>query len=99
MSRRIYLRPEAEVEIRKAADWYDEHGAWLGEAFLDEVARVLEVIRDRPEQYPIVDDDIRKAVLRRFPYVLLYRARDSELVVISCFHTRRDPREWRRRLR
>ncbi len=98
MTRRVYLRPEAEEEIGHAAEWYAERGLELGSAFLDEVSRTIAALQSAPERYPIVDASIRKAVLRRFPYLLLYRATDEEVVVISCFHTRRDPREWRERL-
>lgn len=79
-----------------AATWYEERGPGLGSAYLDEVARVLRVIADSPDHYPVVEGSIRKAVLRRFPYIVLYRAAEDETVVISCFHTRRNPREWRR---
>lgn len=40
-----------------------------------------------PERYPIVDESIRQAVLRRFPYLILFHSADEEVVVISCFHT------------
>ena len=82
----------------EAAGWYAARGPGLGTAFLDETTRVLQVLAESPEHYPIVEDSIRKAILHRFPYVILYRSTNEEVVVISCFHTRRNPREWRRRL-
>ena len=92
MSRPVYLRPEAEEEIGEAAVWYEERGLGLGVAFLDEVPRIIGHLRATPERYPIVEEPIRKAVLRRFPYLLLFSATDDEVVVISCFHTKRDPK-------
>jgi plasmid stabilization system protein ParE len=86
------------AEIREAAQWYAERGLGLEGAFLDEVSRVLRLIRRAPSRYPFVDADLRKAVLRRFPYIVLYRAREDEVVVIACFHGRRNPEEWQRRL-
>lgn len=86
------------AEIREAAQWYSERGLGLDDAFLDEVSRVLRLIRGAPSRYPFVDADLRKAVLRRFPYIVLYRAREDEVVVIACFHGRRNPEEWQRRL-
>jgi plasmid stabilization system protein ParE len=86
------------AEIREAAQWYAERGLGLEDVFLDEVSRVLRLIRSAPSRYPFVDADLRKAVLRRFPYILLYRAREDEVVVIACFHGRRNPEEWQRRL-
>jgi len=37
-------------------------------------------------------------VLKRFPYSVLFRASEDEVVVIACFHGRRDPHDWLRRL-
>ncbi len=95
---RIYLRPEAEAEISETAVWYAQRSTGLGTAFLDEVSKTLAVLEENPDQYPVAEGEIRKAVLRRFPYVVLFRARGDEVVVISCFHTRRDPTQWRNRL-
>jgi len=51
-------------------------------------------LRETPRMF----EHVRKAVLRRFPYVILFRASDVETVVISCLHSRRDPAIWRGRL-
>ncbi len=42
--------------------------------------------------------DVRKAVVRRFPYVVLYREDAAEVVVIAVFHTSRDPSIWQARV-
>lgn len=99
MSYRINLRPEAETEISETAGWYTRRGIGLGTDFLDEVANTLSVLGENPDRFPIVEGDIRKTLLRRFPYVILFSIRGDAVVVISCFHTRRDPTHWRDRLR
>ena len=71
--------------------------SWIRRSW-NEVSRVLGAIRTWPGRYPVVEEDIRRAVFKRFPYVILFRAREAEVVVIACFHGRRDPQEWRRRL-
>ena len=93
MNRRIVLRPEALEQIREAAAWYTTWGRQLGTGFREEVSAKLEAIRKAPLRFPAVDGEIRKAVLRRFPYILLFRARKEEILVLSCFHTRRDPKD------
>jgi plasmid stabilization system protein ParE len=98
VSYRLYLRPEAESEIGETAIWYTRRGIGLGADFLDEVSKTLSVLRDRPDRFPIVEGEIRKTLLRRFPYVVLFSIRGDAVVVISCFHTRRDPTHWRDRL-
>jgi len=46
----------------------------------------------------IVHYDVRKAVVTRFPYIVLYREEAGEVLVISVFHTSRDPAVWQARL-
>ena len=38
--------------------------------------------------------DVRRALVRRFPYSILYVADPKATVVLACFHGRRDPRRW-----
>jgi hypothetical protein len=33
-----------------------------------------------------------------FPYIVLYREDQGELVVVSVFHTSRDPADWQSRV-
>ena len=99
MSYRIRLRPEAESELSETALWYTKRGTGLGDRFLDEVSRSLATLEESPDRFPIVEGEIRKTLLHRFPYVVLFSIRGDEVVVISCFHTRRDPKHWSDRLR
>ena len=46
---------------------------------------------------PIVHHDIRRQLLRRFPYGILYRVIQGRVVVLGFFHARRNPRAWRSR--
>lgn len=41
--------------------------------------------------------DTRQALVRRFPYRVLYRLLGEEIVVVACFHARRDPSNWKLR--
>lgn len=51
-----------------------------------------------PLRYQLVFGDVRRAVARRFPYAVYFRARSNKLVVLAVFHGRRDPAIWRRRV-
>jgi len=51
-----------------------------------------------PRQFPVIYKSVRRALLRRFPYALMFVIEpDDTLTVIACFHGRRDPARWRRR--
>jgi plasmid stabilization system protein ParE len=51
-----------------------------------------------PESFPVVLQDVRRARLHRFPYGLFFRVLPDALVVLACFHARRDPRRWQGRV-
>jgi len=91
------FRPEAAAEVEDAFRWYERQRHGLGGEFLDAVRDCLEAVIDRPEAYAAVHRDTRRALLRRFPYGLFYRLLGDQMVVIACFHARRDPKVWRRR--
>jgi plasmid stabilization system protein ParE len=95
---RVVLEPEAERDITDAYDWYEEQRLGLGERFLASVAESLEQIARAPKANPIVERSVRRMLLRTFPYSLLYRDSDEALFVVACFHGKRDPAVWRRRL-
>jgi plasmid stabilization system protein ParE len=95
----LVFRPEAEDEISGTVIWYEERGKGLGAEFLRTFEATLSAIEKNPLQYAIVDGEIRRAVLRRFPYSIMYVVSESELLIIACFHARRDPQVWRERPR
>lgn len=80
-------------------DWYDSQRQGLGRQFREAVDAVIARISDNPLVYPERYREARRAVLRRFPYVLWYRPLESVVVVLACVHGRRDPRAIRARLR
>ncbi len=94
MTPRLRLRPAATAEIQTAYEWYEQQRQGLGSEFLQEVREILAAIERSPTLYPVVRDDIRRALLRRFPYSILYVAEPEQTVVLACFHGKRDPRRW-----
>ena len=87
----------AQTETEAAGAWYEAQRPRLGMEFLAALDAAIETVRTHPEAYPVVLRDIRRARLHRFPYSLFYRVHDKQLLVIACFHARRDPRAWQRR--
>jgi hypothetical protein len=51
-----------------------------------------------PRQFPVIYRNVRRALLRRFPYALMFVIDlDDTLTVIACFHGSRDPAHWQKR--
>ena len=97
MTRRLVLEPEAEAEIDEAAGWYEARSPGLGPEFLRAVEGLLGAIQRNPYQYQVVFRGVRRAALRRFPYGLMYVATAQEIIVVACFHGRRNPERWQER--
>ncbi len=97
MSLPIRLLPEARDEFDAAVDWYEQQRPGLGTTFLDRVRDVLGRISANP-QLGVVYQDVRKAVVRKFPYVVLYKEEAREVLDIAVFHSKRDPAIWQGRV-
>ena len=86
------------MEYDAAADWYEQRRTSLGGDFVNRVHNVLMRIAANPKYYRKVYQDVRKAVVARFPYVVLYQEEPTEVLVISVFHSSRDPSIWQARV-
>jgi toxin ParE1/3/4 len=95
----VFIRRAAELDLERIEDWYDSQQAGLGREFRNAVDVAVARIADNPLAYPDRYRGARRVLLRRFPYVLWYRALDTFVVVLACVHGRRDPRAVRARLR
>jgi plasmid stabilization system protein ParE len=88
------MRPAARAEIEEAYRWYEDQRPGLGEAFLGMVREILAAVEEAPLRYPVIRKGVRRALLRRFPYSILYLVEPDATVVLACFHGSRDPQEW-----
>jgi plasmid stabilization system protein ParE len=97
MTPRLSLRPEAEADIATAAAWYEEQRPGLGFEFTRVVRAALAMIERDPLRYPSARAQVRRALVRRFPYGIYFLAEPTHTVVIACLHVRRDPHTWHSR--
>ena len=94
---RLSFRPEARLDILEARAWYEERVKGLGKEFTRSIDATAAGILRFPQAFPQVHHLVRKAVLRRFPFSLLFLIEREEIVVLGCFHQRQDPRTWSER--
>jgi plasmid stabilization system protein ParE len=94
----ITFRSQAQREITEAVDWYESQHAGLGAEFFRTVEATVATIRRNPYQFQIAQREVRRAVMRRFPYSIMYRVREADIVIVACFHGSRDPRRWTERI-
>jgi toxin ParE1/3/4 len=95
---RYEFHPEAEAEFIEAATYYERNVPGLGERFGNEVRRTIELLLDYPVLGLLIDANLRKVILSRFPYYLIYSVTSDLLRVVAVAHARRRPGYWRSRV-
>ncbi len=98
MAKRITLTPEAEDDIDQGYFWYESRKIGLGREFLTSVDARLQSIGRNPKIFQEIYKHYRRAVVRRFPYSILYEDTGTEVIVYAVFHSHQDPEKWRERL-
>lgn len=93
---RVRFRPEARAEIREARRWYESQVRGLGRAILGELDATVEVLAIFPQVHRAVTEEgqVRRALLHRFPYSVVYEIFGDEIVVLACRHVRQDEIDW-----
>jgi plasmid stabilization system protein ParE len=97
-TRRLILTAEAFDDIRAAREWYEQRRAGLGTAFELALEATLSRLQRMPDAHPMVLPPYRRALVRRFPYEVFYRAAE-DIVVVLVLHTAQDPAGALARLR
>lgn len=92
VTRAIVVRPAAAAEFAQAVTYYQ--GVGHGERFRAELDRVVDRLRALPESAPMVMPEVRRALLRRYPYALFYVIEPLRLVVLAVLHQRASPSRW-----
>ena len=93
----VRLRPEALEELAEAWRWHEAQRDGLGDEFRSCIdVAIAEVSRD-PLMWPKVRGEVRRRMVRRFPYAVLYLADIDHIEVLGVFHSSRDPRHWKSR--
>jgi plasmid stabilization system protein ParE len=98
MTPQLIIRPEAELDIQAAFEWYEAQSLGLGSEFVRAVDACLSNISRNPLAYPAIYQHARRVLIRRFPYGLLYVVNPDLITIVACFHSRRDPKQWQDRL-
>lgn len=83
--------------MHQAAALYESEVPGLGIEFLDEIERTSRSIVAHPRSGTGLSPNIRRRILNRFPYGLLYAADEDEVVVVAVMHLHRQPDYWKDR--
>ena len=96
--RKATLHTDAAVEMNEAARYYEERAPGLGLSFIKAVERSVDQIMANSEAYQLVGEDIRRKIMKGFPYSLLYAIESDRIRIIAVAHMKRRPDYWQYRL-
>jgi hypothetical protein len=92
-----WFHPDAESEFNQAIDYYEEIETGLGYDFAIEVYTTIQRSLIYPNAWPVLEGDIRRCLVRRFPYGVLYSIEPNGLFILAIMNLHRDPDYWKHR--
>ncbi|MEW6277753.1 MAG: type II toxin-antitoxin system RelE/ParE family toxin [Candidatus Eremiobacterota bacterium] len=96
---KILFQPAAGLELQAAVDRYASEDPQLALEFLDEIDRILERIEENPYVFPSHHHGTRKAIPRRFPFLVIFRLLEPEVIeIVAITHQHRRPNYWKDRV-
>ena len=89
----IALQPGAEDDTDDIYDWYESQREGLGALFLNELSIYYSKLELNPEIFGKTGKHCRQAAMHRFPFIIIYEVRKTEVLIYAIFHTSRNPKE------
>jgi plasmid stabilization system protein ParE len=90
--------PDAEEEMNEAARFYESRTEGLGLDFLNEVEKTVASILAHPLAGPSVSENLRRRIVPRFPFGIVYAIHEDKVVVVAVAHLKRRPGYWKSRV-
>ena len=92
------FRAKAIWEVDEIYVNYEKARPGLGLKFLGRLEETFARIADNPTIYAVVYKNARRAIVRRFPFSVYFRVRDSGVMIEAIIHNKRHSRTWKSRL-
>lgn len=98
----VRYNPAARREVEEAAEWYESQKGGLGDEFLSEYDVAIQVLTGAPRVFRVIPvpgshREIRRCLVDRFPYQIIYEIVAEEIVILAVAHIRRKPFYWKGR--
>ena len=85
----VIVSPEAENDLKEIFSWYEDKRMGLGYDFLLQVDAGINFVKRNPKIHPIEYNGIRKHLIKRFPYKIIYLVKEEEIIVLAVLHAKR----------
>jgi plasmid stabilization system protein ParE len=86
----IFLK-KAKKELIDAWNWYEDKQIGLGDKFIKEAFQHISILKNNPINFPSYYKPYRQLPLSIFPYLIIYKVVKSKIIIVSIFHTSRNP--------
>ena len=83
----------------EAAKFYESQASGLGGDYISEVEHAVRAIAESQTTWPIIEGKLRRRLVRRFPFGILYRIKPDAIIIIAVSHLRRKPGYWKKRMK
>ena len=93
-----FLEP-AEKEMLDAAAFYESRSEGLGKDFIQKVYNAVKDIEETPERWPVLEFNIHRRFIHRFPYAVLYKIENGKPIIVAVMHLSRRPNYWFHRIK
>jgi plasmid stabilization system protein ParE len=95
--RNVEFHEEAAREYLAAIEWYFSRNQVVASRFVQQVTNAVRLIAEAPQRWPSYSLNTRKFVVRRFPFLVIYRELPDVIQVLAIAHAHRRPGYWKNR--
>lgn len=93
----LRFHPLVAEDLVDAVGWYDKISVELGKRFRSAVDERFDSVESNPKSYGLIRATIRAAMVRGFPYVVLFESESACTMVLSVVHAASDSKKWAQR--
>jgi|SRR5208282_6032428 len=97
--RSVRYHQGASADAKSAVAWYRRRSPKAAHAFVAELDRAIDTIREAPERWPVGKGNTRRFLLQRFPFSIIYSEQEGVIIIWAVAHGGRRPEYWTRRLK
>lgn len=91
------FHPEALAEYADTVQYYTAERVELAQAFINAVENAIYRVRKSPTLYALIDEDLRRCMIHKFPYGIIYTIEPDYILILAIMHCSREPRYWENR--
>jgi len=91
------FHPDADSEFFESIEYYEQCELGLGCDFSVEVYSAVQIILKHPTAWPVIEDDVRRFLINRFPFGILYSIEQNGIYILAVMNLHRDPDYWKNR--